>query len=103
MLNSSIGHYADLPSTEFRIREYNDYFREKPIIVDIKLSDIQEKEIYDYLIYDYLFVKLCHPFFDLDFVLQSRLGVSLKFQCSNLDYFKLRCCNLDFSVLQKSQ
>ena len=95
---SWIRHYVDLPSTEFRIRECNDYFREKPIIVDIKLSDIQGKG--GWSLNDYLFVKLFHPFFDLDIMLQSKLRVSLKLQCSNLDYCKLRCCNLDFLVLQ---
>ena len=49
--------------TEFRIRECNDYFREKPIIVDMKLSDIQEKGDWSWYMIS-CFVKLFHPFFD---------------------------------------
>ena len=43
MPNSRIRHWTDFMSTEFRIRECNDYFREKPVMVDMKLSDIVEK------------------------------------------------------------
>ena len=107
--NSRIRHYPDFISLECRILGCNDYFRVKPIFVNIKSFEIQEKGDWSLNMTTCLQSSSTLPLISYSriqcynnlriILLQSRFRVSPRI-CYNQYYCNLRCFNLDFPILQ---